>query len=146
MNISLSRRHSNAFCVVGVFTYDGCADTIWSMELPLTFNGAENVPDETCIPAGSYKVEDLYSAHFNRLCPHLVGVPGRTEIEIHPASRPSDLKGCCAIGDVWLTQNPVTADDVIISGSQDAYGKFYKAFAEAVERGEAMTMTITNDF
>jgi len=50
-----------------------------------------------CIPVGTYRGYKRDSAHFGM---RVVGidVPGRTNIECHPANTPSQLMGCIAVG------------------------------------------------
>ena len=52
-----------------------------------------------CIPAGSYGVDLLPSAHFQMITPHVRNVPGFTEIEIHPGNYPKDTEGCTLVGE-----------------------------------------------
>jgi len=51
-----------------------------------------------CIPAGTYQVELLQSARFDMITPHLLNVPGFTEVEIHPGNYPRDTTACTLIG------------------------------------------------
>ena len=53
-----------------------------------------------CIPVGTYKLELLPSAHFERLVPHILNVPDFDAIEIHPGNFVSDTHGCTVIGHV----------------------------------------------
>ncbi len=50
------------------------------------------------IPAGIFMVTLDYSPHFQMLLPRLHDVPGRSDIEIHPANEPKDLRGCIGVG------------------------------------------------
>lgn len=53
----------------------------------------------SCIPEGEYDlVKDSTGKHkFLKI----LNAPGRTDIEIHPANRVSELKGCLAPGFAW---------------------------------------------
>lgn len=51
-----------------------------------------------CIPAGTYSVQLAESPRFAMTTPHLLAVPGFTEIEIHPGNFPSDTEGCTLVG------------------------------------------------
>lgn len=51
-----------------------------------------------CIPAGLYTVQLLLSPRFQMITPHVMDVPGFTEIEIHPGNTPSDTEGCTLVG------------------------------------------------
>lgn len=50
------------------------------------------------IPAGRYKVELLFSEHFQTITPHVLNVPGFTAIEIHWGNFPRDTHGCLLVG------------------------------------------------
>jgi hypothetical protein len=66
-----------------------------------------NQHDVSCVPPGVYKATIYDSPHFGRQVYLLQGVPGRTDVEIHPANWAgdrdkgwhSDLKGCLTIGE-----------------------------------------------
>ena len=51
-----------------------------------------------CIPAGTYDIEILPSPRFQMNTPHVMNVPGFTEIETHPGNFPKDTDGCCLVG------------------------------------------------
>lgn len=67
-----------------------------ALELPWR----DNHPDTSCIPAG------VYTAHRRRAGEtrhkydvfELDNVPGRTHVQIHIANKPSQLRGCIAVG------------------------------------------------
>ncbi len=67
--------------------------------LPHEFEGVPNVEDKCCILPGTYALEVSMSAHFKRPVPHILSVPGRTAVEIHPGNRPEDIKGCFCVGE-----------------------------------------------
>lgn len=58
-----------------------------------------NAPNISCIPEGQYFVKLLYSPHFGRPYPHILGVPGRSGILIHSGNTDSDTQGCVLVGD-----------------------------------------------
>ena len=65
-------------------------------------NNQENI---SCVPAGRYEVQMLNSPHFANarkldicLLPHIINVPNRTNIMIHPVSTVNELEGCVGIG------------------------------------------------
>lgn len=144
MNIEVHRNAPNDFCIVGDFQYDG--KIFKSMELPLTFEDQENVPDKTCIPAGTYEVRNLFSDKWKRMMPHVMGVLNRTGIEIHPASEPENILGCTAIGRNWFNQKPSSSTDVVINESDSAFTEFLGDFQNAWRAGEKVTISYTNDF
>ena len=51
-----------------------------------------------CIPAGTYTVVLQPSHRFEMTTPHLIDVPGFTEIELHPGNSPLDTEGCTLVG------------------------------------------------
>lgn len=51
------------------------------------------------IPGGVYTVAPRWSNHLQMNVLGVNNVPGRTDIEIHPANYPSQLLGCIAVGD-----------------------------------------------
>jgi hypothetical protein len=58
-----------------------------------------NMHDISCIPSGMYFVRLLPSPHFDgAIIPHIMYVPNRTDIMIHVANWPYEIKGCMAIG------------------------------------------------
>ena len=69
-----------------------------TLELPATVNGAANVPNRCCIPAGTYELKVTWSPAFKRWLPMLMAVPGRSGIRIHAGNTPRDTKGCILVG------------------------------------------------
>ena len=51
------------------------------------------------ILAGRYKVELVQSEKFKELVPRLIGVPGRSYIEIHPGNDAANTEGCTLVGE-----------------------------------------------
>jgi hypothetical protein len=145
MNIEVRRTKSGQYCITGVLALD--SGQSWaSMELPLHWDDHDNVPGITCIPAGTYTVERMMSEHFQRMMPHVVGVPGRTDIEIHPASYPHDIKGCIAVGHIFNPE-PKGPDDVVLTDSQESfYDEFEPLFNAAIGNREVVTIRIANEF
>lgn len=66
-----------------------------------------NLPNQSCIPAGLYKVTWTYSPAFKRMMYLVNNVKGRSGIRIHPANLMGDrargfkshLYGCIALGE-----------------------------------------------
>jgi Family of unknown function (DUF5675) len=50
------------------------------------------------IPPGDYAVTMGWSPRFERRVPHVVDVPGRTDILVHPGNTSADTKGCILLG------------------------------------------------
>lgn len=57
-----------------------------------------------CIPVGTYDLILQPSQRFHMTTPHLLGVPGFTEVEIHPGNYPSDTHACLLPGKSRLPQ------------------------------------------
>ncbi len=51
-----------------------------------------------CIPVGQYPVTLAFTPRFQMITPHVMGVSGFEEIEIHPGNFPKDTEGCCLVG------------------------------------------------
>ncbi len=51
-----------------------------------------------CIPAGRYRIAILWSNRFQMNTPHVMDVPGFTEVEWHPGNFPSDTEACLLPG------------------------------------------------
>jgi hypothetical protein len=60
-------------------------------------------PTEYLIPEGTYNLVWYPSAEWKQYVPMVDGVPGRTNIEIHPGNWPRDSKGCTLVGEHRLT-------------------------------------------
>jgi hypothetical protein len=88
----------------------------------------DNQPGVSCIPAGVYQVTITLSPRFGRLMPHLLNVPGRTEIECHYGNTVSDTEGCILLG--------TTETQYGIAWSRLAFGKFFPWLAGALKIGE----------
>jgi hypothetical protein len=101
----------------------------------------------SCIPAGEYKAALLYSPDFARPLYHVLAVPGRTSILIHPGNwagdvmkgLKSDVKGCILLGHSFGTlavSGPTGQLALIASGM--AVSEFM-----AVARGEPLDVVVT---
>lgn len=70
----------------------------------------QNVPGESCIPAGDYElVRTIYHKHGYETF-EVVGVPGRGRILIHPGNTEEDTKGCILLG-LRFDKMPVKDED-----------------------------------
>jgi len=134
MEFAVARLWKTDIAVTGTFSVDG-SQRYFSLELPELFEGQPNVPDKTCILAGTYAVQRLWSNHWNQMMPHVVGTPGRTEVEIHAANYPQDILGCIGIGKLRIS-------DTEIGESRAAFDEFNQDFENAIAAGELVTITI----
>ena len=134
MELFLNRLDSNTECIQGELLINGTFECL-TLELPLEFEGLENVPNKTCIPEGRYQVERLFSPHFNRLVPHVMNVPKRSAVEIHPGNTAADIRGCIILGAFKLS-------DTMIGGSQAACQAFEEKFNLAIDANEPVWLEI----
>jgi hypothetical protein len=88
-------------------------------------------PGHPCIAPGVFKVILTHSPHLGYITPELLDVPGRSEIRIHKANKPEDIKGCTAVG---TGQRTDWVDD-----SHDAFDKIMVLFNHAHQQGEEIT-------
>lgn len=136
MHLDVARIWKSDIAITGTFSVDG-QQKYFSLELPELFEGQANIPDKTCVPAGTYVVERLWSPHWNAMMPHLTKVPGRSEIEIHIANFPHEILGCMGIGMVRFS------DIDFIGMSAKAFEEFNEDFENAIAAGEEVTITIS---
>lgn len=86
------------------------------------------IPNETAIPAGTYKVEVTYSPRFKRNLPLLVDVPNYTGIRIHNGSNKDHTSGCILVG--FNTSKGILSDSRKIS---DQLTNLLKSLSEPIE-------------
>lgn len=135
MQIDVARIWKTDSGITGTFSVDGM-QKYFSLELPELFEGQPNVPDKTCVLPGTYDVQRLWSPHWDQMMPHVVGTPGRSEVEIHVANFPHDILGCVGIGMKRI-------NDTQIGESKEAFEEFNKDFENAIASGEAVSITFT---
>ena len=86
------------------------------------------IPNETAIPAGTYKVEVTYSPRFKRNLPLLVDVPNYTGVRIHNGSNKDHTSGCILVG--FNTSKGILSDSRKIS---DQLTEKLKSLSEPIE-------------
>ena len=86
------------------------------------------IPNETAIPAGTYKVEVTYSPRFKRNLPLLVDVPNYTGIRIHNGSNKDHTSGCILVG--FNTSKGILSDSRKVS---DQLTEKLKSLSEPIE-------------
>lgn len=105
---------------------------------------------ETRIPAGVYKIQlrttggfhQKYSARFHDIHKgmlHITDVPNFEYILIHCGNTDEHTAGCLLVGDTQ--NNNMVEEDGFIGRSKTAYKRIYPKIAEAVEKGEEVTIT-----
>lgn len=94
----------------------------------------------TAIPAGTYKVVMVLSPKKGRIMPRLVDVPGFEGILIHAGNTEADTEGCILVGGSF------TGGNITAGTSKVAFDALYDRLAEAWDRHDPITITITNDF
>jgi len=95
-----------------------------------------NQPQVSCIPEGAYDIRLDVSNHFKRLMPHVLDVPGRAGILIHPANWVAQLKGCIAVG--------MDHGADFIGRSEAAFAPLFQDIQEAEDRNEPVRLVVTN--
>ena len=86
------------------------------------------IPNETAIPAGTYKVEVTYSPRFKRNLPLLIDVPNYTGIRIHNGSNKDHTSGCILVG--FNTSKGILSDSRKVS---DQLTNLLESLSEPIE-------------
>lgn len=100
---------------------------------------------------GSKGADDIrhYMGDLHKGMIELVGVPGRSEILIHPANHSAELLGCLAPGTTF-TQSTKGSGGVkptyFVNNSRDAYKKIYPPIANAIMNGTRVSIMIVEAF
>ena len=91
---------------------------------------------ETAIPPGSYKVTIDRSQRFQKMLPHVLNVPGYEGIRIHSGNTIDDTEGCILVGNY--------REGASIRESRVALERLQKKMADAMAKGERLTLTVYN--
>ena len=113
----------------------------------------KKVMHETCIPEGEYKIEyrtvggfhSKYTARygaFHRGMLWIKEVPGFEYILIHTGNTDEHTSGCLIVGE--SQQDLERGSDGFIGASGDAYKKLYPKVADALDKGEDVTIKYHN--
>jgi len=87
-----------------------------------------------CIPSGTYQVKIRWSDKNKMMVPGLLGVPNRSDIEIHIGNAPKDTLGCILPG------NHTQMDWV--SNSKDTFSKLFPLIDQACKDGDVFINVI----
>lgn len=133
-NVTLVRIHYTDHGTFGNLIIDDNGKRWLSGELP----DRNNAHGKSCIPKGRYLCRWRHSpAH--GMCYHVENVPGRSDVEMHPANIMGDrdlgfqsqLLGCVALGKGYATFGPgqvghltLTKPQKGVSGSKQAFDEF----------------------
>lgn len=123
MKLSLTRTLSTPLSTSGELALDGQKEC-YTLERP-----------EVQIPTGLYKIEIRYSPRFNRPLPHLLDVPGRSDILLHSGNWPRDTEGCILVGQ--------TLGDNMIMSSRAALDPLIQKIQLALDKGEPVTIEVS---
>ena len=107
----------------------------------------DNAPNESCIPAGTYKIHRTVYVKHGYETFEIAGVPNRTRILIHPGNSEEDTQGCILVG---MRQGfvvvPVDEDTGAVNvkkrsvvASQEAFRRFMRA----LEGVDAATLEVS---
>lgn len=116
MELTLGRLYPSPDATVGVLYVDGVVEC-FTMERPAVQ-----------IPPGRYPVTLYNSPHFGRLVP-LIGVPGRTYIEMHYGNYPQESDGCVLVGETRISETEIGL-------SRAAFDALFPKIEAALQGGE----------
>ena len=96
-------------------------------------------PTALMIPAGTYPIRLLMSKRFQRLTPHILDVPGRSEIELHGGNVATDSEGCILCAEYRL-------GNYEIYESSPATSSLENSLQQAEANSEVNAITIVDEF
>jgi hypothetical protein len=139
MQIDLHRVKMSEKATLGDLYINGTL-TCHTLEDPVRIElGQPKIMKETAIPAGNYKVIIDFSNRFQKLMLHVLDVPQFTGIRIHKGNTDKDTEGCILLG-------MKIAEDDLLQDSAEAYDLVYPMIEAALNAGEEVWITVTNDF
>lgn len=95
------------------------------------------IAGQTAIWYGTYKVVIDFSQRFQKLMPHILNVPLFEGIRIHPGNTDKDTEGCILPG--------TTKSEDFVGQSKVAYDKFFEKLKTAIDAGEEVMITISEE-
>ena len=87
-----------------------------------------------CIPAGTYQCILMWSSHFQRVVPHVLNVPGFTNIEWHHGNYPKDTEGCALVGTSRGPDSVLNSDQAFVEMMSKLPQQFEVEYIDAPER------------
>lgn len=124
MKLKLQRIHYTQKSTCGELTIDDSREIFaHTLELPVK----DGLPG-SAIPPGTYAVTIYDSPHFGMEVPLLVGIPNRSEIEMHYGNYPTDSRGCILVG--------FTHDLDVVGESRKAFEALFETIETAARAGE----------
>ena len=136
MELTVQRTWESQECLIGTLSIDGATEC-FTLELPLQFDGQENIHNKCCIPEGRYEVMKLYSNHFGQMMPHIVNVPGRDHVMFHWGNTAANTDGCILVGQQRNS-------DTMIGESLAAFKEFEPKLETAWANNEQVFVTVKN--
>jgi|SRR5579863_1366682 len=140
MLLELKREPSADGCTLGSLYVNGefecftLEDVV--REVPQEAVEKWKVPGDTATPAGTYDVIVDMSAHFQRMLPLLLHVPGFEGVRIHSGNVSADTEGCILVGKRRTT--------AAVLDSRTAFNALFTNIRAAIARAETVQVRITN--
>lgn len=135
MQLFLKRKWFSMESSIGELSIDGLAFKCFTLEDPV--RDGLKIYGRTAIPDGTYEVDITMSARFKRFMPILRNVPGFEGIRIHTGNTARNTEGCILVGRTrgldWIGR------------SRDAYDELFAILTAALDSGERVFITITNE-
>lgn len=128
-DLILTRQTDSGTTCMGEFSLGG-QHLCWSLEPP-----HNNPKEPVCIPAGRYPIEMQWSTRFQMDTPHILNVPNRSLIEIHPlndehlvtmpdGSQHWTTEGCIGVGETqspnWVGTSVLCLTNIVIPAIEAA--------------------------
>ncbi|MBK5213368.1 MAG: hypothetical protein JJE55_06885 [Flavobacteriaceae bacterium] len=129
MEATIKRRFFEDRQTLGDFRLEANCKVLFeckTLELPWL----NNEKQKSCIPAGKYQVVSRFSPKFKNHF-HVLDVPGRSYILIHPGNYYTDILGCILVGDKLSDVNGDGRRDV--TNSKNTLAKLLKLAPEGFE-------------
>lgn len=136
-NLFLHRVKNGPLAALGSMFVEDTPECV-TLEDTVRLDGPK-VYGKTAIPAGRYRVIINLSPRFQRMMMRLVDVPGFAGILIHSGNTPDDSLGCILVGE------EIDSETRIHGGSR-ALPRLQAKVQAALDRGDEVWITITNDF